>query len=106
MLEKGVDKLLECYEAEVKRESIGDGAQCSDVLSTDGSTSSKEVEEPKNITDEEKERLVTVPNDSWGVADKPFLETIFNALDCTENDYTALFALCLLYAMANNKGVL
>ncbi|KRT83677.1 hypothetical protein AMK59_3484 [Oryctes borbonicus] len=108
MLEKGVDKLLECYEAEIRRESAGDSAQSADVLSTDGSTSSKEnlVEEPKNITDEEKERLVTVPNDSWGVADKPFLETIFNALDCTENDYTALFALSLLYAMANNKGVL
>ncbi|GJQ73467.1 hypothetical protein Trydic_g13826 [Trypoxylus dichotomus] len=108
MLEKGVDKLLECYEAEIRRESASDSAQSAEVLSTDGSTSSKEhlVEEPKNITDEEKERLVTVPNDSWGVADKPFLETIFNALDCTENDYTALFALSLLYAMANNKGIL
>lgn len=108
MLEKGVDKLLECYEAEVKRESAGDVAQCSDVMSNDGSCSSKEnlVVESKNITDEEKEKLVTVPNDAWGVADKPFLETIFNALDCTENDYIALFALSLLYAMANNKGKL
>ena len=26
------------------------------------------------------------------------------ALECVENDYEALFALCLLYAMGHNKG--
>ena len=35
---------------------------------------------------------------------RPYLETLFNALECTENDYSALFALCLLYAMGQNEG--
>ncbi|XP_026678930.1 protein CLEC16A-like [Diaphorina citri] len=34
-----------------------------------------------------------------------FLETIVSTLVCFENDYTALFSLCLLYAIAINKGV-
>nr|CAB3231606.1 protein CLEC16A-like [Phallusia mammillata] len=37
--------------------------------------------------------------------DRPFLDTIYSALNCTENDYTAIFALCLLYAMLQNKGI-
>ena len=36
---------------------------------------------------------------------RPFLDTIYSALNCTENDYSALFALCLLYAMLHNRGV-
>ena len=35
---------------------------------------------------------------------RPYLEAVFNALECTENDYEALFALCLLYAMGHNDG--
>ncbi|XP_022916818.1 protein CLEC16A homolog isoform X2 [Onthophagus taurus] len=103
MLGKGVDKLLNFYEV-AKRDEENTHLN-SDVL-TDGSSSSKEnlAEEPKNITDEEKEKLVSPTSDEN--FDKPFLETIFNALDCAENDYTTLFALTLLYAMANNKGVL
>lgn len=33
-----------------------------------------------------------------------FLEAIVSTLDCSENDYVALFALCLLYAISHNKG--
>lgn len=76
-------------------------------LESNSSTSgSKEdlLEEPKNITDEQKEQLASTPTDTTNVAGKPFLETVYNALDCGENDYAALFALCLLYAIANNKG--
>lgn len=29
---------------------------------------------------------------------------VLQSLDCTENDYLALLALCLLYGLANNKG--
>lgn len=29
---------------------------------------------------------------------------VYNALDCAEDDYYALFVLCLLYAMSHNKG--
>ncbi|WAQ96416.1 CL16A-like protein [Mya arenaria] len=34
----------------------------------------------------------------------PYLEALFHALECTENDYEALFALCLLYAMGHNDA--
>ncbi|KAK3927792.1 Protein CLEC16A-like protein [Frankliniella fusca] len=36
---------------------------------------------------------------------QPFIESVYNALNCHENDYAALFALCLLYAFGRNKGV-
>lgn len=35
----------------------------------------------------------------------PFLEVIINGLQCPENDYRALFALCLLYAIGHNDGI-
>lgn len=35
---------------------------------------------------------------------QPFVECVYNALNCQENDYAALFALCLLYALGKNKG--
>lgn len=38
------------------------------------------------------------------LANKPFLEMIINTLQCSENDYAALFALCLLYALGHNPG--
>ncbi|XP_048519708.1 protein CLEC16A homolog isoform X2 [Dendroctonus ponderosae] len=105
VFEKGVNKLLEHYELEKKLldESLSDEAS---GLSSKESSSSKEmlVEDLRNITDEEKEKLAKNPCDSV-VTEKPFLETVYSALDCSENDYAALFALCLLYAMANNKGV-
>lgn len=62
-----------------------------------------------NITDEEKEKLKT----SYGecgisleieTSNRPFLDTVLSALDCNENDYLALLALCLIYGLANNKG--
>ena len=74
------------------------------------------IEEIKhlNVTDEEKEQRLALEsplipqkilqsdtNDN--LVNKPFLETILNSLCCTENDYAALFALCLLYALANNE---
>lgn len=65
-----------------------------------------------NVTDEEKERLALESpltqsqiqhNALELLSNKPFLETILNSLFCTENDYAALFGLCLLYALANNQ---
>lgn len=56
-----------------------------------------------NITDEEKEKLKRcefVASES----SRPFLDMVLSALDCVENDYMALLALCLIYALANNKG--
>lgn len=35
---------------------------------------------------------------------RPFLEMVYHALDSPDDDYHALFVLCLLYAMSHNKG--
>lgn len=111
LLEQGMDKLLEYYDKEVKQksdskdlpENAAQNVEC--VVNSDGLSMKEEaIDQQQNITDEEKQRLATTPSDNSGFTDKPFLETVFNALDCGENDYTALFALCLLYALANNKG--
>jgi len=78
--------------------------------------SEDDLEEMKqlNVTDEEKEQRLALEsplipqsqNDIYeSLAKKPFLETIINSLLCTENDYAALFALCLLYALANNQVI-
>ncbi|KAL0278779.1 UNVERIFIED_CONTAM: hypothetical protein PYX00_000494 [Menopon gallinae] len=63
-----------------------------------------------NITDEEKEKLLGL--DASGSKPVPptkttcpFLEVIIDGLQCTENDYRALFALCLLYAIGHNDGI-
>lgn len=41
----------------------------------------------------------------FSLVNRPYLEAIFNALECNENDYETLFALCLLYAMGHNEGI-
>ncbi|XP_045497354.1 protein CLEC16A homolog isoform X3 [Colias croceus] len=83
------------------------------------SSSSKTVSEFNNITDEEKQQLLgsmpststekamtlegVIEKESTNVEKKPFLKTVLDSLDCSEDDYKALFALCLLYALINNK---
>lgn len=85
----------------------------SEACSASGDT---ELSSPtQNSTDEEKligmSHRMAIPS---GMPDKPqlftlenrpYLETLFNALECTENDYSALFALCLLWAMGQNEGI-
>ncbi|CAK1547335.1 unnamed protein product [Leptosia nina] len=55
------------------------------------------------------EKVLTLENiieeEAKEIEKKPFLKTILDSLDCTDDDYKALFALCLLYALINNKGV-
>lgn len=66
-----------------------------------------------NITDEQKAQVAHRLNmaameqlsQGWLLGDRPFLAAILNALDCTENDHPALFALCLLYALGHNSGI-
>ncbi|XP_064478520.1 protein CLEC16A-like isoform X2 [Ornithodoros turicata] len=66
-----------------------------------------------NITDEQKVEAAQRMNhvtleqlqQDFLLTNRPFLNSIFNALDCTEDDHTALFALCLLYAMGHNAGI-
>lgn len=111
VFEQGIDKLLAQYEmykrtVEYAESEHQNGSQI-EVESNASSSGSREnlLEEPRNITDEEKEKLASTPTESSNISDKPFLETVYNALDCTENDYAALFALSLLYALATNKGM-
>ncbi|XP_067407409.1 protein CLEC16A isoform X1 [Emydura macquarii macquarii] len=57
----------------------------------------------QNTTDEEKSAAASGSEmTNWS---RPFLDMVYNALDCTEDDYYALFVLCLLYAMSQNKGI-
>uniref|UniRef100_A0A6B2EJN9 Uncharacterized protein n=1 Tax=Phlebotomus kandelakii TaxID=1109342 RepID=A0A6B2EJN9_9DIPT len=56
-----------------------------------------------NRTDEEKEKMKGV--DDQSVTNRPFLDTVISAMDCADNDYLALLALCLIYAIVENSGV-
>lgn len=40
----------------------------------------------------------------FSLENRPFLEGIFQVMSCEENDYMALFGLCLLYAIQQNAG--
>ncbi|XP_046413748.1 protein CLEC16A homolog isoform X2 [Neodiprion fabricii] len=86
-----------------------------EVLNIDISNDTPNKIKNLNVTDEEKEQRLALespltPQQSSSdvqesLANKPFLEAILNALSSTENDYAALFSLCLLYALANNQGI-
>ncbi|KAJ8387088.1 hypothetical protein AAFF_G00160280 [Aldrovandia affinis] len=58
----------------------------------------------QNITDEEKSAAAAVAG-AEGQRTRPFLDMVYNALDCTVDDYYALFVLCLLYAVSHSKGI-
>lgn len=58
-----------------------------------------------NKTDEEKMKSAENETlDSGTPSDRPFLDICLSALDCSDNDYVALLALCLVYAITTNKG--
>ncbi|XP_023179000.1 protein CLEC16A homolog isoform X3 [Drosophila hydei] len=58
----------------------------------------------RNITDEEKQLLQqSTSAQTFSELPNPFLDTVLQALDCTENDYLALLSLCLIYAMSHNR---
>ncbi|XP_066130965.1 protein CLEC16A isoform X5 [Saccopteryx bilineata] len=56
----------------------------------------------QNTTDEEKSAATGLASAQWN---RPFLDMVYHALDSPEEDYHALFVLCLLYAMSHNKGM-
>ncbi|XP_026180564.1 protein CLEC16A isoform X6 [Mastacembelus armatus] len=56
----------------------------------------------QNITDEEKTAAATRTH---AHRSRPFLDMVYSALDCTNDDYHALFVLCLLYAVSHSKGI-
>uniref|UniRef100_A0A3Q3WMF9 Uncharacterized protein n=1 Tax=Mola mola TaxID=94237 RepID=A0A3Q3WMF9_MOLML len=57
----------------------------------------------QNITDEEKTAAATRKQTHRS---RPFLDMVYSALDCTNDDYHALFVLCLLYAVSHSKDLL
>lgn len=104
------------------RESLEEALDSSSSVNHDSSTSSStssprgrqstnvsrdaslsEEIEKVNITDEEKEQILE-SSLNLQKSNRPFFDMILQSLDCSENDYQALLALCLLYALANNKG--
>ncbi|RVE69295.1 hypothetical protein OJAV_G00076310 [Oryzias javanicus] len=56
----------------------------------------------QNITDEEKTAAATRTQTQRS---RPFLDMVYSALDCTDDDYQALFVLCLLYAISHSTGI-
>ncbi|XP_075996038.1 protein CLEC16A isoform X3 [Genypterus blacodes] len=56
----------------------------------------------QNITDEEKTAAATRTHTQRS---RPFLDMVYSALDCSSDDYHALFVLCLLYAVSHSKGI-
>ncbi|XP_059125980.1 protein CLEC16A isoform X3 [Peromyscus eremicus] len=56
----------------------------------------------QNTTDEEKSAATGAESTQWS---RPFLDMVYHALDSPDDDYHALFVLCLLYAMSHNKGM-
>ncbi|XP_026210836.1 protein CLEC16A isoform X2 [Anabas testudineus] len=56
----------------------------------------------QNITDEEKTAAATRTHTQRS---RPFLDMVYSALDCSNDDYHALFVLCLLYAVSHSKGI-
>ena len=57
-----------------------------------------------NVTDEEKQKIKRNSFTTTTNSSRPFLDMVLSSLDCVENDYLALLALCLIYALVNNKG--
>uniref|UniRef100_A0A8K9X9Y1 C-type lectin domain containing 16A n=1 Tax=Oncorhynchus mykiss TaxID=8022 RepID=A0A8K9X9Y1_ONCMY len=69
------------------------------VMDKGKETSSSSATE-QNITDEEKTAAAARTQRK-----RPFLDMVYSALDCSEDDYHALFVLCLLYAVSHSKGI-
>lgn len=114
--ENGSEEILEINHASTSFDtaSSGDMPILMSPEQQEISIPTEDLEEIKhlNVTDEEKEQRLALEspltphaqkNVTESLSNKPFLETILNSLFCTENDYAALFALCLLYALANNQ---
>ncbi|XP_066291943.1 protein CLEC16A-like isoform X1 [Branchiostoma lanceolatum] len=63
----------------------------------------------QNITDEEKCSRAAATGvrqtETTTGFKRRYLDTIFDTLDCGNNDYEGLFTLCLLYAMGKNEGI-
>jgi len=57
------------------------------------------------ISETVQEKNVIRSTENKSCNSRPFLDNIYSALNCNDNDYSALFALCLIYALLDNKGI-
>uniref|UniRef100_A0A8C1W7U8 C-type lectin domain containing 16A n=1 Tax=Cyprinus carpio TaxID=7962 RepID=A0A8C1W7U8_CYPCA len=87
---------------EEKEKAKGTEAKIEMVVMEKGRISELSTLTEQNITDEEKSAAAAR---SEGLKSRPFLDMLYNALDCDAEDYQALFVLCLLYAMSHSKGI-
>ncbi|KAJ4932680.1 hypothetical protein JOQ06_011095 [Pogonophryne albipinna] len=84
-----------------------------DILSTHKNTPSESLERSLELSRQRgRKRTQKRPNyknlgkqSEWGDGGRPFLDMVYSALDCTTDDYHALFVLCLLYAVSHSKGI-
>merc|ERR1719361_2285798 len=78
-----------------------------------GLSAGQEPSEPSveglNITPEESSDEAGVgpitPKEDFDLESRPFLQAVFQVLDCRENDYLVLFGICLLRAIQGNEGM-
>lgn len=116
------DKIKQEYNEENQIVSVEDVSLCdpSNQASTSHISVSEQMEEnlsnsdleinEASITDEEKAAAASNINKKClnmkQECEKPFLDSIYTSLNCVNktDDHTAVFALCLLYAMVNNIG--
>ncbi|KAJ8251102.1 hypothetical protein GJAV_G00217270 [Gymnothorax javanicus] len=83
----------------------GDTEEIEMVVMEKSKVSEPSSPKEQNITDEEKSAAAAAAAGSQGLRSRPFLDMVYSALDCTTDDYYALFVLCLLYAMSHSKGI-
>ncbi|KAM8704299.1 hypothetical protein ACLKA7_008839 [Drosophila subpalustris] len=110
---ESLEQALDTVTGHTTSSSSGDAVSEDSGVESAPATSSSIIAEAaatklRNITDEEKQRLQQSTSESaqtFTEMAKPFLDTVLQALDCTENDYLALLSLCLIYAMSHNRGM-
>ncbi|XP_074647477.1 protein CLEC16A-like isoform X2 [Tubulanus polymorphus] len=105
IMPRGLEGSTASLYTEVSGQPISDQAT---AVATTAAAAADDDESSVNITDEEKLQASNKQpptEQEFTLTNRPYLEAIFNALECTENDYEALFALCLLYAMGHNEGI-
>ncbi|XP_047656803.1 protein CLEC16A isoform X6 [Tachysurus fulvidraco] len=81
----------------------GDTEEIEMVVMEKGKISDISTLAEQNITDEEKTAAAAAGTE--GKRSRPFLDMVYNALDCEKEDYHALFVLCLLFALSHSKGI-
>lgn len=71
------------------------------------SSSSSSLQVPGQQQETTNETLSVIDSNTVNkvFSQRPFLSAIFDSLDCGENDYAALFSLCLLEALKQNRGM-